>query len=66
MKNYLLNKIRKATKSIGKIENNIQDKITYNLSKKQKSSTLKEKDFENIKKKKQCPKKNCCCNLFLF
>ena len=66
MKNYLLNKIRKATKSIGKIENNIQDKITYNLSKKQKSLTLKEKDFENIIRKKNVPKKIATVICFYF
>ena len=38
MKNYLLNRLRINIKSIGKIEDNIQDKIIFNNS--------------NIKKKK--------------
>ena len=66
MKNYLLNRLRINIKSIGKIEDNIQDKIIFNNSNIKKKEILKDKHFQNILSNQYKPNKIAVVICFHF
>ena len=66
MKNYLLNRLRINIKSIGKIEDNIQDKIIFNNSNIKKKEILKDKNYQNILSNQYKPNKIAVVICFHF